>query len=185
VSACALFVSGALSGAVVNPVEVLKVRSQSMGGLTGHQHKQMENIYRAAIALMKDEGYRGFFRGIEVQVVRGFLGAGTQLPAYAILKTKAGELGYDTTNPLMHVACSALSAGTLRSCSTTPFACFSNIFCMLSYFKIWCQGCRSSAATPRMWFALACTTSPSTMQVRPADVNRRQSNDFSCVLCID
>jgi hypothetical protein len=36
-----------------------------------------------------------------------------------------------------------------------------------------------------MWFALACTTSPSTMQVRPADVNRRQSNDFSCVLCID
>lgn len=99
-------------------MEVLKVRSQSMGGLTGHQHKQMENIFRAAIALVRDEGYRGFFRGIEVQVVRGFLGAGTQLPAYGILKTRAGQMGYNTSSPMVHVVCSALSAGIIPGRNT-------------------------------------------------------------------
>lgn len=34
----AVFASGALGACVANPVEVLKVRAQALGGLTGHQH---------------------------------------------------------------------------------------------------------------------------------------------------
>ena len=33
------FTCGALGGCCVNPIEVLKVRMQAQGGLTGHQHR--------------------------------------------------------------------------------------------------------------------------------------------------
>ena len=36
------FCSGALGGCVANPVEVLKVRAQALGGLTGHQHHKSD-----------------------------------------------------------------------------------------------------------------------------------------------
>jgi hypothetical protein len=57
-----------------------------------------------------DNIYRGFVRGAEVQVIRGFLGAGTQLPTYEILKDKFMAHGYQS-NVQLHAVCSAISAG--------------------------------------------------------------------------
>lgn len=57
--------------------------------------------------------YRGFFRGIEVQILRGFLGAGTQLPTYTILKDQLGSHGYEKDSVWTHIFCSATSAGYL------------------------------------------------------------------------
>lgn len=103
---------GALAGAIVNPLEVLKTRNQAFGGLTGHQHKQSTTgVWQAAQRLWLDEGARGFVRGIEVQTARGFLGAGTQLPSYNYLKSTAASNGFDSTSPTVHIVCSALSAG--------------------------------------------------------------------------
>lgn len=103
---------GAFAGAFVNPIEVLKVRNQALGGLTGYQHK-IQNIFSASLSLVKEEGFRGFFRGIEVQILRGFLGAGTQLPTYTILKEKMSEYGYQKESIFTHIFCSAISAGKL------------------------------------------------------------------------
>ena len=60
-------------------------RNQALGGLTGHQHgagsaincpNSGTGVFRAAVKLITEEGFRGLFRGVEVQIVRGFLGAG-------------------------------------------------------------------------------------------------------------
>lgn len=48
---------GAFAGAFVNPIEVLKVRNQALGGLTGYQHK-LQNIFSASVSLVKEEGFR-------------------------------------------------------------------------------------------------------------------------------
>lgn len=70
--------------------------NQALGGLTGHQHavgsssaipsgvtapisSSMSSgggMVGATLRLVKEEGLRGMFRGVEVQVVRGCLGAG-------------------------------------------------------------------------------------------------------------
>ena len=70
---------GALAGAVINPIEIIKTRVQVSGGLTGHQHKIGESIFSAIRSINKNEGLRGFTKGIEVQTLRGFLGPGTQV----------------------------------------------------------------------------------------------------------
>lgn len=51
---------GAFAGAFVNPIEVLKVRSQAHGGLTGYQHS-IQNIFQASRSLVKEEGIRFIF----------------------------------------------------------------------------------------------------------------------------
>jgi solute carrier family 25, member 34/35 len=48
---------GAFAGAFVNPIEVLKVRSQALGGLTGYQHT-VQNVFQATKSLIKEEGAR-------------------------------------------------------------------------------------------------------------------------------
>jgi solute carrier family 25, member 34/35 len=48
---------GAFAGAFVNPIEVLKVRSQALGGLTGYQHS-IQNIFQASRSLIREEGFR-------------------------------------------------------------------------------------------------------------------------------
>lgn len=69
-------------------------RNQALGGLTGHQHaassaggagsagesgrrsSSSRSVLGAALRLVREEGLRGLLRGVEVQVVRGCLGAG-------------------------------------------------------------------------------------------------------------
>ena len=108
------FTCGALGGCCANPVEILKVRFQSLGGVTGHQHGQFraDGFARALRNMVRDEGgWRGATNGLGVSTLRGMLGPGTQLPAYYELKRRAGAAGYDVASPAVHVPCSALSAG--------------------------------------------------------------------------
>ena len=55
-------------------------------------------------------------RGLGISTLRGMLGPGTQLPAYYELKKRAGALGYDVDSPVVHVPCSAISAGVSILC---------------------------------------------------------------------
>ena len=61
---------GALGAALVNPLEVLKVRMQVQGGSTGYQHPY-EGVLAAVRSLVRDEGVAGCLRGVGVSTVRG------------------------------------------------------------------------------------------------------------------
>ena len=76
--AVASLACGALGGACVNPVEVMKVRMQVQGGATGHQHPY-EGVAAGLRALVRDEGLRGCVRGIGTSTLRGVVGPGSQL----------------------------------------------------------------------------------------------------------
>ena len=73
------FTCGALGGCCVNPIEVLKVRMQAQGGLTGHQHSISSPI-DGLKSLLREEGIAGFLRGIGTSTLRGILGPGNPNP---------------------------------------------------------------------------------------------------------
>lgn len=112
------FACGALGGCCANPVEILKVRYQSLGGSTGHQHGQFrsDSFGGALRSMIRDEGAGAATKGIGVSTLRGMLGPGTQLPAYYELKKRCAAAGFDGNSPLVHIPCSALSAGVSILC---------------------------------------------------------------------
>ncbi|EGB11889.1 mitochondrial oxoglutarate transporter [Aureococcus anophagefferens] len=107
------FLCGSLGGCVANPVEVLKVRFQALGGATGHQHAAFSNagFWASLRRLVADEGWRACAKGLGVSTLRGALGPGTQLPAYYELKRRCAAAGLDADSPAVHGCCSAASAG--------------------------------------------------------------------------
>lgn len=106
---------GAMGGCCVNPIEVLKVRMQALGGDTGHQHR-----YRSApdalYSLVRDEGMTGCLRGIGTSTVRGILGPGSQIVAYNELKAAAAQRGADVTAASTHIPCALTSAAISIAC---------------------------------------------------------------------
>lgn len=109
------FGCGAIGGAIANPVDILKVRMQADGGLTGYQHTSHGPVVRMK-QLLNEEGVRGLSRGLATNTVRGIVGPGTQLPAYNILKQKAVENGYNGQSPVTHIICSLISAAFSIAC---------------------------------------------------------------------
>jgi len=108
------FCSGALGGFIANPLEVLKVRAQALGGLTGHQHANIGGVsFSEALrnAVRAEGAWRVATNGLGASTLRGMLGPGTQLPAYYELKRRCAEAGLDIASPAVHGACSAASAG--------------------------------------------------------------------------
>ena len=105
------FCSGALGGCVANPVEVLKVRAQALGGLTGHQHAKSDvGLISTLRRVAQEEGGRTLATtGLGTSIVRGMLGPGTQLPCYYELKRRCSLMGFE--GPAAHGFCSAASAG--------------------------------------------------------------------------
>ena len=106
------FTCGALGGCCANPIEVLKVRYQALGGITGHQHTRFSSVgFSGALrSMVADEGWRAATKGLGVSTLRGVLGPGTQLPAYYELKRRCGQAGLDVNSPAVHGPCSAASA---------------------------------------------------------------------------
>ena len=113
---CGLF-CGALAAIVCNPIDILKVRLQSQGGLTGYQH-QYHGARHAIMTQMGTEGLTGLFKGVRVNAVRGILGPGTQLPAYNYLKTLINEAErfQALTLHVRHAICAVGSAAISIAC---------------------------------------------------------------------
>ena len=109
------FTCGALGGCCVNPIEVLKVRMQAYGGLTGHQHA-IPNPAAGLAALVREEGLAGCLRGVGTSTARGVLGPGSQLIAYNELKAAAVERGADAKAVTTHVGCALASAIVSVAC---------------------------------------------------------------------
>lgn len=100
---------GALGGCCVNPIEVLKCRFQSGGGLTGHQHNY-SSVPEAVAAFARDEGLAGCVKGLGTSTLRGMIGPGSQIVAYGEMKAAAAARGANADSAATHVVCALGSA---------------------------------------------------------------------------
>jgi len=78
---CAVF-AGSLSSAVATPLDVTKVRLQSLTGLPGAHRGLLPTLW----AIWREEGLRGLWRGVCPTAQRAGLVAGVQLPVYDFTK---------------------------------------------------------------------------------------------------
>ena len=92
--------AGAISSAIANPTDVLKVRMQVHG--KGSQHKGMWACFND---IYKYEGFKGLWRGVAPTAQRAVIIASVELPVYDFCKHQLmGAFGDHMANHLVYVA---------------------------------------------------------------------------------
>lgn len=84
-------IAGAVSSAIANPTDVLKVRMQvngnGNGGMgTGGRGAKNKNLFRAFQEIYRYEGVRGLWRGVGPTAQRAVVIAAVELPVYDFCK---------------------------------------------------------------------------------------------------
>ena len=112
------FAAGSLAGAigstVGNPFDVLKTRLMAAEGKHGASMGQV------AVALYKQQGIAGFYRGIEANVMRAMVLNGTKMACYDQIQGLIKDSGYIPSG-LPTQFCAAFCAGFFMACTVAPF----------------------------------------------------------------
>ena len=99
---CAGVISGAVSSAIANPTDVLKVRMQAGGGFKA-AIPQGASTATAFVSIYQLEGIRGLYRGVGPTAQRAAIVAGVLLPAYDLCKNNILRHTSMTDTPSLHL----------------------------------------------------------------------------------
>lgn len=99
-------IAGAVSSAIANPTDVLKVRMQVNGsngrGATASVPHHNKNLFRAFQEIYRYEGVRGLWRGVGPTAQRAVVIAAVELPVYDFCKNHLmGTFGDQISNHFM------------------------------------------------------------------------------------
>ena len=112
--------SGGLAGGIsimaVNPTDVVKTRMQTFTSTDGSKSPGMVSLTQE---ILKREGMRGLWRGVEPNVARCFIGNACEIGCYDQFKTMLGQSGVVPDGPLRHLTASA-GAGMVSAVFSTP-----------------------------------------------------------------
>ena len=110
------FISGSSAGlvaaCVANPVDFLKIRMQNWEG-------ESKSVTWHAKTVFEEAGIMGFYRGVQITVVRAMLINGTKLSTYDTIKTYLKKMGYKDGIYLQFL-CSMI-AGFIMASVSAPF----------------------------------------------------------------
>lgn len=112
------FLAGAITGGtgsvIGNPFDVLKTLSQTNSGAAVPLGSLVGNMY-------KDQGIAGFYRGVEVNVMRACVLNATKMGCYDISKGYVAEYtGWSRKDPRT-AFCSSFIAGFFMTCTVAPW----------------------------------------------------------------
>lgn len=112
------FLSGSAAGAIGsiagNPFDVLKTRLMAAEG------KGNPSLAQVASDLYSQQGMRGFYRGLQANIMRAIVLNGTKMACYDQVKMTINELNLIPKGlPTQFAA--AFSAGFFMACTVTPF----------------------------------------------------------------
>lgn len=118
-------ISGAVGSALMNPLDVVKIRFQSSGitGSTSADSVKYKNTVDALWKIARDEGFTSLYKGTVVTMVRASILTAAQLASYdhsKYLLLKSNILGYTfSDNYVTHVS-SALVSGLCTAIAISP-----------------------------------------------------------------
>mmetsp|Transcript_4722 Transcript_4722/g.9499 ORF Transcript_4722/g.9499 Transcript_4722/m.9499 type:complete len:319 (-) Transcript_4722:426-1382(-) len=107
-------ISGAIGSAVGNPFDVLKTLSQTNKGVNLPLSTLVGNMYKA-------QGIRGFFRGLQVNVMRACVLSASQMGIYDVAKGYVAEATGWGRNDVKTVGVCSVLAGFLMTFTVAPF----------------------------------------------------------------
>lgn len=106
--------AGGLSICMMNPTDVVKTRMQTFAG--AGNAPSMGALFSD---IMRKEGLKGLWRGVEPNVARCFIGNACEIGCYDQFKTWLGQSGVVPDGPLRHFTASA-GAGMVSAVFSTP-----------------------------------------------------------------
>ena len=113
------FVSGSLSGMIGslagNPFDVLKTRLMAFEG------RQRVSLLSTAQALYTSQGLRGFYRGLEANILRAMVLNGTKMSCYDQIHLWVSRSGLFPHSALAAQFTAAFGAGFVMALTVTPF----------------------------------------------------------------
>eukprot|EP01039_Chlorochromonas_danica_P004065 gene4064-4446_t len=106
--------AGAIGSIAGNPFDVLKTRLMAAEGKTA------PGLSEVAAALYKQQGWGGFYRGLQANVMRAMVLNGTKMACYDQVKMTINQSGLVPKGlPTQFMA--AFSAGFFMACTVAPF----------------------------------------------------------------
>jgi len=114
-------VSGAISSAICNPTDVIKVRMQADGMNAKPGAKPRYNgVIHAFSEIYKEGGIKGLYKGVGPTVQRASAVAAVELSSYDECKTLLVQWGWQPTGVSTHLSASIM-AGFLATIASSPF----------------------------------------------------------------
>merc|ERR1712147_134924 len=111
------FLAGALAGAIGscagNPFDVLKTKMMADKDADG------KGLGEYASEVMKAEGFLGFYKGFDTNVIRAMVLNATKMACYDVIKTWL--VASFALEGLLLQFCAAFSAGFFLTCTVSPF----------------------------------------------------------------
>jgi hypothetical protein len=106
-------IAGGIGSVVGNPFDVLKTR---MMAYEGSEARGFSYFFSD---VLKNQGYGGFYKGIEANVMRAMVLNATKMGVYDICKGHLKGLGFKDGMQLQFM--SAFTAGFFMACTVSPF----------------------------------------------------------------
>lgn len=112
--------AGLVAAAAANPVDFLKIRMQNW---EGESHSVLWHVR----AVLNDAGIGGFYRGVQITMIRAMLINGTKLSTYDQIKTKLKKSGFKEGVSLQFLC--SMTAGLIMAMVSAPFdLCRTRVF---------------------------------------------------------
>jgi hypothetical protein len=112
--------AGLVAACAANPVDFLKIRMQNWEG-------ESKSVIWHAKTVFEDAGIRGFYRGVQITVIRAMVINGTKLSSYDQIKTYLKKSGVKE-GVRLQFACS-MTAGLIMASVSAPFdLCRTRVF---------------------------------------------------------
>ena len=117
--------AGGISSGLCNPTDLIKIRMQGQGQAKiiktddspktsikkASQSLKYRNAYQAFSSILKDEGIKGFYKGVIPTMLRASVLAAAELATYDVLKeTISIFLKMDTTSVVVHIITAFISS---------------------------------------------------------------------------
>ncbi len=131
VSGIATFTSGVLAGvteacAVVNPMEVVKIRLQAQSNAIKHEatkeviKPKYRNAIQAGFLIVREEGFKALYRGVALTAGRQAINQGANFTTYTYLKGKLQKLQSIDTLPTYQTAVIGFISGAIGPFCNNP-----------------------------------------------------------------
>ena len=110
--------SCATTSAILNPVDVTKIRMQNRS--TSAHVMVYKGFYREALKILKDEGYIGWSRGLPASMYRELSYSSIRIGAYEPIRSTISDMVGSSKSPIVKYS-SALVSGFVGSFAANPF----------------------------------------------------------------
>lgn len=125
ISTGATFVSGLAAGvteavAIVNPMEVVKIRMQAQKKDATGGPQKYRNAIQAAYLITKEEGAGAFYKGVSLTALRQATNQGVNFTVYSKLRVKLQEYHNSTDIPGWQTSSIGLISGALGPLCNAP-----------------------------------------------------------------